>query len=132
MKKFYFIFCFLSLTSCGEAVFYKHIQYLDGNSLAVEKMESLILSVSTSLGYETCKLGYCKSNSSFSVKEVSANGFELVFNHSFGSYPGSENTFVDLFSAKLAEKCSRCTIKTKESSVWGFVDNESDWTQIHP
>lgn len=119
------------LTGCGEAIFYKHIQYSDSMSDEL-RVKELILTVSSLLGYSACDNGYCKDGASFSIKQASGNGFELVFFHSFGNYPGPDNKYVSEFSAELSEKCTSCIVKEKESSVWGFVDDSSDWVQISP
>ena len=136
MNRIYYLVVFVFLISgCGEAQFYKHVQY-ENKAIHTESMsKDTIEKTASSLGYSPCSEGggYCKDEIYyFSIKQVSKQGFELVFFHSFGGYPGPENKNVNEFSAALASNCSDCTIKIKESSSWGFRDEESSWVQLHP
>ncbi len=132
MNKILLMSLLLALTGCGEAVFYKHVHYSDLEVENSSRINNLVLSVSSSLGYLKCDVGFCKDNSSFSIEHLSGNSFELKFFHSFGFYSGQKNKDVIEFTSKLEESCESCVIKEKNSSIWGFVANNSDWVQVHP
>ncbi|WP_036191124.1 hypothetical protein [Marinobacterium lacunae] len=129
------VFFILLLAGCGEAQFYKHLQYENKSVKAENVSNEIIEETANELGYNHCDdgIGYCKGQVYyFSIKQVSTQGFELVFFHSFGGYPGPENKNVSDFASALGSKCGACVIKEKESSSWGFHDEETDWVQVHP
>ena len=129
------ILFFLTLSGCGEAQFYKHLQY-ENNAVRTEGAnKDAIERTANSLVYSLCEegIGYCKDGQYiFSINQISPKGFELVFFHSFGSYPGPENENVSKFSEALAKNCGACSIREKESSSWGFRNEETNWVQTYP
>ncbi len=134
---FPFILLITSLSACGEAVFFKHIKYDFGQS---DKCNFIELTKKTAnyLGYKICESDsdrprYCnqKTRYWFEIEYLKPNKAELIFYHSFGSYPGPKNLAVEEFAHYIHEQCDSATIETKESSKWGFKEDNFQWIKMN-
>ena len=84
------------------------------------------------MGYSACEDlqgGYCNDEQQFvfNLVDIDKSSFHLVFFHSFGSYPGPKNIDLEHVAKELQRTCESCIIETKDSSIWGFIKDHSEW-----